>query len=867
MASNNTNGGHNGQHGGGGGVVMGKGHKSMSGDNNEWGWDVPQEEMNESEKDSMATPRDSPKVHSQNAYHNSKYMSPMKPLDGGNGIKSSPSFQELEHAIGATLALSMNNSQDEQGDGSKFPSPSRPGGGNSTNQKWKQQQKRQQMQKAHQIQNTHFRPNAVVVNPMVSAKDEFMPLVLDQVSRALVLFHSPYLNQIQVRDACQKFGVLFYIRPEFHSRGVTLVGYHDIRNAVQAFEELGPALIELGNAAVNSGIVAANAPPPTVEGSAHYTAMLHFNNNSDESQLLIRNIPENVSEADITATFVKYGDIKRLERVSSLHPGSPRGIKRTDSSDSLNTANSAQGNDFAVEINDVIIEYYNIQDSKNVMLTFGSGRNSGVSSGWTNDIDVFFIQFDYERQKLCRQVIQLLSRWKSEQSTSPYNMPAGYQMTMMNMSPHHMYNPVRTSMSTDSMQNQLPLPLNMVPVRNGVTGGGPLGLNTANMHTNPAGMYPYIPHMLSPLHYPGMMQQASPINSPRAYSVTNIISSDSVDMAELAVVEGIATNPDGTPIDPDSMVSPAKTGPDANGNYGYYYSTNNHHTGGGHGGQGGGVANPYQSHVSNSPPVAMSSGLAPVTQETVNEDVKRQMMMFQQYQSQLAQHQQLQQSQVPQHHQQQQQYRQQQQHQQHQQQQQQQQQQNKLQQMRQQTLQQHQFQQQQYTLYPPRGNSGQNQGRGNGMPNGGQHLTNGIGSMQNGHYQQHMNMIPRQPGGGGSSMSMYAPTGGIGGGPQQQQQQQHNGMIDNRPTHHQGHNALANRRMTGQTGAVFNNQADAEYMLDINKIADGLETRTTIMVCFFECVLYWCIFVIVYCVFGRFETFQTSTSSRCYWKK
>jgi hypothetical protein len=394
----------------------------MSGDNSEWGWDLSHPD--DGHDGNMVTPTASPKHHSANMHQN-KFMSPAKPSFGDNkGITSSPSFNELEHAIGATLALSMNGSMDEQQmAGSQYPSPNRPGGNISTNQKWKQQQRRQQMQKQHQIQ-TQFRPNPIVMTPMVSAKDEFSPLILDQTSRALVLFHSPYINQIQIRDACQKFGILFYIRPEFHSRGVTLVGYYDVRCAVKAFTELGSALVELGTAAANTGVVAANAAP-SVEGSVHYTVMLHYSNNSDESQLLVRQVPENVSEQELNSTFSKFGDIKHLQRVALLHPGSPRAIKRTDSVDSLSAAGNSNipSNDISVEINDVIIEYYNIQDSTNVMQTFGGGKNNSTTVGWASNIEVYYIQIEVEKLRICRQVIQLLSKWKSEMSGSPYSMP------------------------------------------------------------------------------------------------------------------------------------------------------------------------------------------------------------------------------------------------------------------------------------------------------------------------------------------------------------------------------------------------------------------------------------------------------------
>jgi hypothetical protein len=184
------------------------------------------------------------------------------------GITSSPSFQELERAIGATLAMSLNvadNSQDQQQSNKNV-------GFNITQQKLQQQRIKQQLhhrQQQPQYPSAYsarhglgqYPPPHSLANQDFSARNELGLFINESESRAIILFHSPLVSPIAVRDACQKCGVLYYIRPEFHGKGVTLLSYFDLRSAIHAHASV---VEELGSGA---------------EASAYYSVMLHAANN------------------------------------------------------------------------------------------------------------------------------------------------------------------------------------------------------------------------------------------------------------------------------------------------------------------------------------------------------------------------------------------------------------------------------------------------------------------------------------------------------------------------------------------------------------------------------------------------------------
>lgn len=312
----------------------------------------------------------------------------------------------------------------------------------------------------------------VEVNQGPSAREELGAFINESESRALIIFHSPTVTPIAVRDACQKFGVLYYIRPEFHSKGVTLISYFDLRSALESY----------GNIATELG--------PEAEASAHYSVMLHTAGNSEEYRLVVRNLPERSSsgghedsdngkdsdetEAGVRTVFSRYGPLRSVQRLPN------------ESTDSTNTVdNKPSTGAFSVE-------FYNIQDAR----LAGSELAATSGHNWSPETTVKFAPLDERRQQLCKQLLATLSRWRTELAAATAAMQQQMQMQQMqmqmSMTPNHSLmmmgghpqshlnmNMGNVAMNMN-MGNMAQVPMALNPMGSGMTSALPIQLVGSN---------------------------------------------------------------------------------------------------------------------------------------------------------------------------------------------------------------------------------------------------------------------------------------------------------------------------------------------------------------------------------------------------
>lgn len=304
------------------------------------------------------------------------------------GITSSPSFQELEKAIG--VALSQTSVEGDGGDGrttTNSMSASKLSSTNLTQQKILQQRMRQHYHS--------YGPRGISIpiykhsnslHATISARSELAPFLNESESRALIIFHSQNISQNVIREACSKYGVLYYIRPEFHLKGVTFISYFDLQAATAAKDSISEAL------------------GSDSEISAHYSIMLHATtNNTEEYRLVVRNLPDQASESEVQSIFARYGPL--------------RSIQKTFGSGSDLSGQSVQQN---VNIA-YTIEYYNIQDAR----LAASELSATSGSIWGPDAIVKFAPLDERKQQLCRQLLSTLSRWRTEMASMVSMHPSG----------------------------------------------------------------------------------------------------------------------------------------------------------------------------------------------------------------------------------------------------------------------------------------------------------------------------------------------------------------------------------------------------------------------------------------------------------
>lgn len=302
------------------------------------------------------------------------------------GITSSPSFQELEKAIGATLAMSLSTGDmSEMGGDGKAHSPSgtmlnqRLSSTNLTQQKLIQQRMRQQFHQSHRSPNyaSAYKQPFMPAMSHLPTKAELAPFLNESESRALIILHSPFAPQAAVKEACSKFGVLYYIRPEFHAKGVTFISYFDLQAATAAKAGI-------------PDLLGAQA-----EASAHFSIMLHAtNSNTEEFRLVVKNLPKGDQEAEVQSIFARYGPLRSISKTFA-------------SAADLQAAPAKLATAYSVE-------YFNIQDAR----LAASELSATSATLWGPDTSVKFAPLDERKQQLCQQLLATLSRWRSDMANN-----------------------------------------------------------------------------------------------------------------------------------------------------------------------------------------------------------------------------------------------------------------------------------------------------------------------------------------------------------------------------------------------------------------------------------------------------------------
>lgn len=194
------------------------------------------------------------------------------------------------------------------------------------------------------------------LHPYLWAVDRHKP------SRTLVILHVSYLRVPDVRSSCEAFGVLESFRSDFSSKGMYFVSFYDIRSAQYASLELQTVLQRMSLAQRSSE-----------EVIVRYCLPLNSSSQFDESQIMIRDLPQEYNEQNLSGILSSYGAVRSVV---------------------------AQG-DGTFEV-----EFQNVQDSKQALLELDSSQPWGelvsVEVGLRNPVD----------RKRGRELLAMISRWR-----------------------------------------------------------------------------------------------------------------------------------------------------------------------------------------------------------------------------------------------------------------------------------------------------------------------------------------------------------------------------------------------------------------------------------------------------------------------
>jgi RNA recognition motif-containing protein len=212
------------------------------------------------------------------------------------------------------------------------------------------------------------------------AEAELRPFLWDvnrnKPSRTLAVLHVSWLRAPDVRSSCEAFGVLEAFRADFSSRGIYFVSYYDIRSAQYAALELQTILQRMSLAQRSNEEVV-----------VRYCLPLSSSSQFDEGQFLIRDLPREYNEHNLTAMLSSFG------AVSSV-------------------VNQGDGS--------YAIEFHNIQDTKQALLELDSSQPWGdavtVEVGLRNPVD----------RKIGRDLLSMISRWRQSENQKINTDPGAY---------------------------------------------------------------------------------------------------------------------------------------------------------------------------------------------------------------------------------------------------------------------------------------------------------------------------------------------------------------------------------------------------------------------------------------------------------
>ena len=209
------------------------------------------------------------------------------------------------------------------------------------------------------------------------------PSPMNKTSRGLAILHAAHLYIPDVRSTCEAFGALMSFRTEFcKSRGVIFVSYHDLRSARYAAVELKECLKRL---ATPRGIAGDKYGDILVQ----YCVPLNASSASDESVLVVGNLPSNFdSEQELSNFMNSYGAVRGV-RIDSLGEYTGKGNRP------------------------YIVEFYDDQDAKQALLELESDQP------WGPDAVVSVGLRPASERKQGQDFLALIGKWRKEEPARP----------------------------------------------------------------------------------------------------------------------------------------------------------------------------------------------------------------------------------------------------------------------------------------------------------------------------------------------------------------------------------------------------------------------------------------------------------------
>ena len=222
------------------------------------------------------------------------------------------------------------------------------------------------------------------------------------VSRTLVLLYvsQHYIRISDVRTACETFGVLESFRADFVAKfGIYFISYYDIRSAQYASVELQSILQRISVMSRSNDEVV-----------VQFCLSLNSSSSLDESQIIINNLPtthHHMNESTIMSMLSSYGAVRTMQFL-------------------INDDGHSNGT------NSCLVEFQNIQDTKQALLELDNSQPFGSSGGIFSSNNVITVHVkprDENERRRGRDLLALLSRWRHNNAQ---NNGIGLQQQQLN---------------------------------------------------------------------------------------------------------------------------------------------------------------------------------------------------------------------------------------------------------------------------------------------------------------------------------------------------------------------------------------------------------------------------------------------------
>jgi len=201
-------------------------------------------------------------------------------------------------------------------------------------------------------------------------------------TRGLAILYASSLYVPDVRSTCEAFGALESFRSDFgESRGVFFATFYDLRSAQLAVGELPSVLNKLGS----SGVMDEKGGRVQVK----YCVPLNSSSATDESMLMLSNLPGSVDEQDLNHVLASFGAVRAIHYQANM---------------SEEAVDEGGGEELTASY---LVEFYDIQDARQALLELEqtnpwSGGKTKVKVGTRSPT----------KRKQGKDLILLLSCWR-----------------------------------------------------------------------------------------------------------------------------------------------------------------------------------------------------------------------------------------------------------------------------------------------------------------------------------------------------------------------------------------------------------------------------------------------------------------------